>query len=238
MGTSYWRVWVLWLKWSLFSSTGVPSGRCYPTLPDGDSGSVPVRSQTGVPCCQNVQTWHWRNVDAAVTLLPRGGCHCQVRHLLFVGLHPGRGGRISVGFCSREVYETGELSPALGTGGRRWTWPCERAGGVNVKQRIGKLLRVVMVSVWLWSFSVKGELCFTSYNLGLLWYLEKALRPNVIPIPVVQRFYSIPGVCLRHAPIQSIAKKSGWKAPNWSWFWEVLFVGACSWENEIVLWFV
>lgn len=107
-------------------------------------------------------------MEEAVALLHCGGHHCQVRHLSFVGPHPSRGGRISAGFCSGEVYETGELLPAPGAGGRCLSWPYEGARGVDAKQRIGKFLRVVMVSNWLWSFSVKGELCFHGVRLGLL----------------------------------------------------------------------
>jgi len=85
-------------------------------------------------------------MEAAVILLPCGGHHWQVHHFLFMVLHPGRGGRISAGFCSGEVDETVEVAPAPGAGGRRLVWPREGARAVDVKQRIEKFLRVMMVS--------------------------------------------------------------------------------------------
>lgn len=56
----------------------------------------------------------------------------------------------------------------------------------------------------------------------------KTLQSNVIPVPVVQRFYSIPGVCLCHAPSQSIAQKNlDEKLLIEVDFWEVLLLGLC-----------
>lgn len=56
-------------------------------LPDSDSWSVPIpRHMGGVYlACQNTWRRHWRTAEAAVTLRPCGGHHCQVHNLSFMG---------------------------------------------------------------------------------------------------------------------------------------------------------
>ena len=142
----------------------------------------------GVSHCQNAWRRHWRKVEVAVALLPCGGHHCQVRHLSFVGPQPGRGGRISAGVCSGEVYETGELSPAPGAGGRCLARPCEGARGADVKKRIGKFLRVMMVSNWLWSCSVNDELCFTCDDKACFDIWKKPCKQMLFQFPLCKDF--------------------------------------------------